>query len=224
VRVRILATSLAVAGALAGRVTRPEAKVGETVEGIKELSAPVTGAELRCDVGVLATQTSKEGEDFDAEVRRAGIDVEIAPRPDYWYGLGAAAVTRTTTTTTIDAAGAIVTTADTTDAVVFSARFFKRIGPLVLSAGVVDSAGGAGLELRALGDRLRLEALASNWRPSDATAAPHLRVGGSAQWRFLYVQGGTLDVIEGGRNNVYVGLGMRWSDPDLLATLFWIRR
>lgn len=199
---------------MCSRQGRAETPTGETIEGIKELTAPASRAEIRGDASVLATRHAAD--------TRADVAVEIAPRPDYWYGLGAAAVTRTTTT--IDADGQVVGTTETKDALVISARFFKRIGPLVLSAGVVDSAGGAGLELRALDDRVRVEVLASNWRPLDVRAAPHLRVGGSAQWRFLYVQAGTLDVVDGARDHAYVGVGLRWRDPDLLATLFWVKR
>jgi hypothetical protein len=215
---RYVATALlvtAVAGVLV-RPARADSQTREIVEGVQELMAPASRLELRCDLSVLSTRRLGDG--------RAGLDVEIATRPDYWYGLGVAAIAGTTVTTTTTAGGATVTTLETKDAVVISARFFKRLGPLVLSAGVVDSAGGAGIELRALGDRLRLEVLATNWKLSDLRESPRVRLGGSAQWRFLYVQAGVLDVRDDPRASTYVGVGMRWRDPDLLSAVSWLRR
>ena len=177
--------------------------------------APASRLELRCDLSLLATRRAGDG--------RAGLDVEIATRPDYWYGLGVAAIAGTTVTTTTTAGGTTVTTFETKDAVGISARFFKRLGPLVVSAGVVDSAGGAGIELRGLGDRLRLEVLATNWKLSDLRESPRVRLGGSAQWQFVYVQAGVLDVFDDPRASAYVGVGMRWRNPDLLAAVSWLR-
>ena len=164
---RLVATALLVT-AVAGPPARAESETRQTIEGVQELMAPASRLEVRCDLGLLATRRPGDG--------RAGLDVEIATRPDYWYGLGVAAIAGTTVTTTTTAGGTTVTTFETKDAVGISARFFKRLGPLVVSAGVVDSAGGAGIELRGLGDRLRLEVLATNWKPSDLRESPRVRL------------------------------------------------
>ena len=214
---RYVATALLVT-AVAGspvRTARADSQTRETIAGVQELMAPASRLELRCDLGLLATRRPGDG--------RAGLDVEIATRPDYWYGLGVAAIAGTTTTTTTRAGGATVMTIETKDALGISARFFKRLGPLVLSAGLVDSSGGAGIELRGLDDRLRLEVLATNWKLSDPRASPRVRVGGSAQWRFFYVQAGVLDVLDDPRASTYAGVGMRWRDPDLLSAISWLR-
>jgi hypothetical protein len=187
----------------------------ETFQALKQLTAPAPGFELRCDLGLLATRQLGNG--------RAGLDLEIAPRPDYWYSVGAAATLRTTAITTITSGGGTVTTTTQSDGFGISARFFKRIGPIVLNAGVVDSAGGAGIELRGFDDRLRLEVLAANWRFSEPREVPRVRVGGSAQWRFLYVQAGVLDAFEDPAASAFVGFGLRWRDPDLLPTMRWLR-
>ena len=68
----------------------------------------------------------------------------------------------TVSMTTSDAGGPVVmTTTATSDSFTLSARVFKRLGPVVLSAGVVDSHAGVGVEVRGLDDRLRFEVLAS---------------------------------------------------------------
>jgi hypothetical protein len=205
----------AVVGGLCAQTARAESQTREAIEAVKQLSAPVSRFELRCDLGLLATRQPGQG--------RAAFDLEIAPRPDYWYGIGAAGILRTTATTTITSSGDVVTATTRADSFGISARIFKRIGPLVLSAGAVDSAGAAGIEVRAFEDRLRFEILATNWRLSDPREVPRVRIGGSAQWRFLYVQTGTLDALEGPLVNAYVGIGLRWRDPDLLPTLRWFR-
>ena len=79
------------------------------------------------------------------------------------------------------------------------------------------------IELRGLDDRLRVEVLATNWRLSDLRASPRVRLGGSAQWRSFYVQAGVLDALDDPRASAYVGVGLRWRDPDLLAAVWWLR-
>ncbi len=215
---------LAAAIALASGAAHAESALRETAADLKELTAPAARTEVRVDLGVFAA--------YPAQEDRAELRVEIAPRPDFWYAVGVSSLTQTTTTMSAATTsspmsamdGTVYTTTSTSESFSLSARIFKRIGPLVVSAGLVDGRGGAGLELRSPGDRLRLELLASEWRPSDARAIPSLRVGASAQWGWLYVQGGLLEVLDPARRSGYLGLGMRWRDEDLLQALWWIRR
>jgi hypothetical protein len=197
---------------------RAESALRETAADLKELAAPAARTEVRLDLGVFAAFPSRED--------RAELRVEIAPRPDLWYGLGVSSLTSTTTTVTASTTpgGSEISATTTSQSFSLSARLFKRVGPLVLSAGLVDGRGGAGLELRSPRDRLRLEVLASEWRPSDPAAVPALRIGASAQWRWLYVQGGLLDVLDRARRSGYLGVGMRWRDEDLLQAVWWLRR
>jgi hypothetical protein len=194
-------------------VAHAESSLGETAADLKELAAPAARTEVRVDLGVLASSGDE----------RAELRVEIAPRPDFWYGLGVSSAAQTTMSSSMGMAGDTTVTTSTSGSFSLSARVFKRIGPLVLSAGLVDGRGGAGVELRALGDRLRLEVLAAEWRPSDPRAVPSLRVTASAQWRWLYVQAGVLDALDSGLSTAFLGLGMRWRDQDLLRALLWIR-
>jgi hypothetical protein len=212
-----LCLPVALAVTCAPRPARAEKPLAETAAGIAELTAPVARIELRFDVGALATLPAG-GDRVDARL-------EIAPRPDYWYGIGVSSITAPpTTTTTINGDGSVSITSTLTEGVTLSARIFKRLGPLVASAGVVDNRGGVGLELRGLDDRLRLEALLAEWTPADARAIPTLRLGASAQWWHLYVQAGLLDALDRPRASAYAGLGLRWRDTDLPGVFWWLRR
>jgi hypothetical protein len=204
--------------ALVSGPARAESALRETAADLQELTAPAARTEVRVDLGLLTA--------FSTGENRAELHVEIAPRADFWYAIGVSTLARPTTTLTQSTTPgeSVVMTTTTSESFSLSARLFKRIGPLVLSAGLVDGRGGVGLELRSPGDRLRLEVLASEWRPSDPAATPSLRVGASAQWRWLYVQGGALDVLDRARASAYLGVGMRWRDEDLLQALWWIRR
>jgi len=198
---------------------RGESPTRETVEGLKELAAPASHLEVRFDLGVLATRRPEQ--------RGGELRVELATRPDFWYGLGVSTIESPTTATTVtQAAGQVIVTSTTTSSsssYALSARFFKRIGPVVLSAGVVDNHGGAGLELRAHDDHLRFEVVGTAWSPLGGPATARLRVGGSVQWRFLYAQAGTLDAVGDPLASAYVGGGLRWTDPDVMGTLWWLR-
>lgn len=203
---------------LLGRPARGESPTRETIEGLKELAAPASHVEVRFDLGALST--------LRAGASGAELRVEIATRPDFWYGLGVSTIGTTTATTATAGpapAQADLTSASSSNSYTLSARLFKRIGPLVLSAGVVDNHGGAGFELRAFEDHVRFEVLGTTGSPMGGSATAHLRVGGSVQWYFVYAQAGMLDAVGGPLASAYVGGGLRWSDPDLLGTLWWLR-
>lgn len=214
-------TILFAAGAVAllASPARGQSAARETLEGLKELAAPASRLDVRFDLGALATLRPGDG--------RAELRVELATRPDYWYGLGVSSTETTATTGTVTQAGGqvsgVTVMTTSTNSYGLSARLFKRIGPVVLSAGVVDNHGGAGFELRALDDRLRLEVLGTAWSPGATGTTARLRVGASAQWRFLYAQAGMLDAAGRPLASAYIGGGLRWSDPDLLGTLWWFR-
>jgi hypothetical protein len=198
--------------------------VRETAAQVQQLAEPASRLELRFDFGAISALDGGSG--------RADVRVEFATRPDFWYGLGVSSLMRTSTTTSVTSSsttGTVVTTSMTTnEALLISARVFKRFGPLVLSAGLVDNHGGVGAELRGFADRLRLEALLAQWNPNDPRGRPTLRIGASAQWWRLYAQMGALDVLEAQRSplaaNLYFGAGLRWTDADFLQALWWLRR
>jgi len=203
------------AGAVPPPAVADRASVRELAGDVETLVAPARRLQLRLDVSLTAS-LPRRGD-------RAGLSLELATRPDLWYAIGVASTAESTVFEVVSSDGAITRTITTADeAIVWSARVFKSIGPLVVSGGVVDSHGALGIELRGWQDRLRVEMLASAGRPL-AYRPPSLRVGASLQWRWLYVQAGVQALADRELRAAYLGMGMRWSDPDLLRSLGWLR-
>jgi hypothetical protein len=189
----------------------------ETMANLKQLAAPVERIVVRFDLGLAAALAS-------SRAGRTALGIEIAPRPDYWYGFAVAALSDPKIEIAIDpTTGAPARRAiSSNESIALSARFFKQIGPLVLSAGMVDNRAGAGAELRVFGDRLRVETVIHR-NPWQTSGPPRLRVGASVQWRSLYLQAGAQDVLDPTRA-AYVGVGLRWSDEDIKYALPWLSR
>jgi phospholipid/cholesterol/gamma-HCH transport system substrate-binding protein len=191
----------------------------ELVVNLKELAAPVSHLDVRLDAGVAASLPQRG--------TRAAFNVEIATRFDFWYGFGvstAPPTAVTTTTTTPPIVGSSTTITRNENALAFSARLFKRIGPAVISGGMVDSRAGFAVELRGWDDRIRVELALADAQPWRTDALPGLRAGGSAQWGWLYVQAGAQDLLEPALRAAYAGAGLRWSDPDLRYLIPWVTR
>ena len=188
--------------------------IGDVARDLDTLVAPARRLQLRLDVSLTAS-LPRRGD-------RAGLSVELATRPDLWYAVGVASGSELTAVESLSPDGAVTTTITIRDdAILWSARVFKSIGPLVLSGGVVDSHGAFGIELRGWDDRLRVELLATAARALEYRP-PSLRAGASLQWRWIYVQAGVQALADRELRAGYLGMGMRWSDPDLLRSLGWL--
>jgi hypothetical protein len=195
-----------------------ESALGEMAGNLNQLVEPARHTELRLDASAVAA-LPRRGTRFD-------VALEIAPRPDYWYSIGAGTASTTTTTeviTTGPTGTQTTTTSTTTDSGVnISVRIFKRIGPLVLSAGVLEDRPAVAVELRGFQDRVRFEVVDQAAGAWSVTGRPSVRVGGSLQWGWIYFQGGVQDLIDGTLRAGYAGVGMRWTDGDLRDLLPWV--
>jgi len=197
-------------------------KINEAVDNLNGLLGGVNKMDLRLDM---------HGEQWDKRKdSRVGLDIEIAPRPDYWYSLGIASTPDGKisesfhTVTQLDPITGLPTTVIARDkfvstdrALTASAQFAKRIGPAVFSAGIVEGKGGGGLELRALeGDKLRLGVLAYDFTKREDKPNPRYRFTTSYQfWKGAYVQAGVQDIGNKDLRTVFFGGGLRWKDEDL---------
>lgn len=203
----------------AGAAASPDpdaVSVRELAGDIETLVAPARRLELRLDASLTASRP-RRGD-------RAGLSLELATRPDLWYAVGVGSTDEPTVDEVVSTDGNVTTTVTTSEqALVWSARVFKRLGPLVVSGGVVDSHGALGIELRGWQDRVRVEMLAIAAR-TLAYQPPSLRAGASLQWRWIYVQAGVQALADRQLRAAYLGIGMRWSDPDLLGSLGWLAR
>ncbi|MBK9796118.1 MAG: MCE family protein [Holophagaceae bacterium] len=197
-------------------------KINEAVDNVNGLLGGFNKMDFRLDMNAAQWDKRKDS--------RVGLDLEIAPRPDYWYSLGIGSTpdgkiseSQRTTTKLDPVTGQPVTVLErsqfvTTDrAFSVSAQFAKRIGAAVFSAGIVEGKGGGGLELRTLeGDRLRLGVLAYDFSKREDKPNPRYRFTTSYQfWKGAYVQAGIQDIANKDFRTVFFGGGLRWKDDDL---------
>jgi phospholipid/cholesterol/gamma-HCH transport system substrate-binding protein len=196
-------------------------KINEAVDNVNGLLGGMNKMDFRLDMG--AAQWDKRSDS------RVGLGLDIAPRPDYWYALGFASTPdgkineSTRTVTSIDPiTGKTIAPLEsnrfiTTDqAFTVSAQFAKRLGPAVFSAGIVESKGGGGVELRALDDRLRAGVLAYDFTKRADKPNPRYRFTTSYQfWKGAYIQAGVQDIANKDLRTVFFGGGLRWKDDDL---------
>jgi phospholipid/cholesterol/gamma-HCH transport system substrate-binding protein len=197
-------------------------KINDAVDNVNNLLGGFNKMDFRLDMG--AAQWTKR---HDSNV---GLGLEIVPKPDYWYALGFNSTPdgkinqSIQTVTTLDPVTGQPVSAQqsnkfvTTDqAFTVSAQFAKRIGPAVFSAGIVESKGGAGVELRTLADdRLRFGLLAYDFTKRDDKPNPRYRFTSSYQfWKGAYIQAGLQDIANKDLRTVFFGAGLRWKDEDL---------
>lgn len=200
-------------------------KLNEAVDNVNAMLGGFKSMDLRLEMGAAQW--------FDRKDSRVHFGLELAPGKDYWYGLELASTPdgkiqdSTRTVTSIDPSTGLPTsvlehnrTVISDKAFTFSAQFFKRLGPLVAHAGLVESRGGGGLEWRAMDDRLRLGVLAYDFTKRDDKPNPRVRLGGSYQfWRGFYLNGGLQDAANKDLRTLYLGGGLRWKDEDLKKLL-----
>jgi phospholipid/cholesterol/gamma-HCH transport system substrate-binding protein len=196
-------------------------KINEAVDNVNSMLGGFNKMDFRLDMNAAQWDKRKDS--------RVGLGLDIAPSPDYWYSLGFASTPdgkiseSTRTTTQIDPVTGLpilvpekVKTVTTDQAFTVSAQFAKRLGPLVFSAGIVESKGGGGVELRALEDRLRLGVLAYDFTKRDDKPNPRYRFTSSYQfWKGAYIQAGVQDIGNKDLRTVFFGGGLRWKDDDL---------
>jgi phospholipid/cholesterol/gamma-HCH transport system substrate-binding protein len=197
-------------------------KINDAVDNVNNLLGGFNKMDFRLDMG--AAQWTKRG---DSNV---GLGLDIVPKPDYWYALafnstpdGKINQSIQTITQLDPITGKPVSVPQkinwvTTDQVfTVSAQFAKRLGPAVFSAGIVESKGGAGVELRTLDDdRLRFGVLAYDFTKRDDKPNPRYRFTTSYQfWKGAYIQAGVQDIANKDLRTAFFGAGLRWKDDDL---------
>ena len=197
-------------------------KINEAVDNVNGLLGGFNKMDFRLDMGAAQWDKRKDS--------RVGLSLDIAPRPDYWYALAFASTPdgkvseSTRTVTQLDpVTGQPVTVLEknkfvTTDqSFTVSAQFAKRLGPAIFSAGIVESKGGGGVEIRTLeDDRLRFGLLAYDFTKRDDKPNPRYRFTSSYQfWKGAYIQAGVQDIGNKDLRTVFFGGGLRWKDDDL---------
>lgn len=208
-----------------GKLLNDEAtvqKINKAVDSVNELMGGLKTMELRLDLN--AARWTRRGDS------QTGLNVEIAPRKDYWYSIGlnstpdGKVVESTQSVGPADPitgkpTGPQVTTrtVKVDQAFAVSAEFAKRLGDnFVVHAGIIDGHGGGGVEYRALEDRFRLGALAYDFSKREGKENPRYRIISSFQfWKGLYASAGVQDLANPELRTFFAGGGVRWKDDDL---------
>lgn len=224
---------------ITGRLARGEGTVGKlltseethdqlmstmgTIEsGVKELSDTLGRVrKLRLDLGFDSYWLDELGE------ARTAFTVDIDPQSNdrsYHLGLvddprGRVKVNTDVTTVTLPD-GSIETTTvrrvNTEEKSTVDAQFGFRFGRAArFRTGLFQSTAGMGVDWQPIEDRFSLSLEAYDFgREEDLD--PHLRLIG--RWRLhpnFFVQGGYDDFLEGDRDSIFIGGGLRWSDDEL---------
>ncbi len=197
-------------------------KINTAVDNLNDMLGGVKSMDLRLDMN--AARWTSRG---DSQV---GLGIELAPRHDYWYSLdlnstpdgkisdSTRAVQKIDPLTGLPVDVLEKTRTVTSDqAVTLSAQFAKRFAEnWVLSAGIVEGKGGAGIEWRSFEDRFRVGALAYDFTKRDDKPNPRYRFTASYQfWKNLYLKAGGQDLGNKELRTFFFGGGVRWKDDDL---------
>lgn len=100
------------------------------------------------------------------------------------------------------------------DEIRYSAQIAGKFNDLTVRGGLLESAGGIGIDYALLRDRLKLTFEASDF---NKDRNPHLKAGAMYDInRYFFINGGYDDFIsKQGLETVYLGLGIRFEDEDL---------
>jgi phospholipid/cholesterol/gamma-HCH transport system substrate-binding protein len=208
-----------------GKLLTDDAVIAKLETGIDSLNDMLTGfkkMDLTLDMGASYWERRGDG--------RAGVGLVLAPRDDYWYTIEVATTPdgrlrdETQTATRLDPitgqtveVPTTIRTVKTQQTFTASAQFNKRVGNnFVVHAGIIDGTGGGGAEFRALGDKLRVGALAYDFSKRDGKENPRFRATASYEfWNGVYAQTGVQDVANKDSRTFFFGSGVRWKDDDL---------
>lgn len=156
---------------------------------------------------------------FDARDTKNYLTLRIQPKVDKYYLLEIVDDPRgkKSTETKVITTNGVPTTVKvvkTTEQIKFSAQIAKKFKNVVVRGGVIESAGGAGIDYYMFQDRLRWTLEAFDFSREDNA---HLKAG--ATWnlsKFFFLTAGYDDFISKvGLRSAYIGLGLQFQDEDL---------
>lgn len=157
---------------------------------------------------------------FEHEDLRSTINVRIQPKADKYYLLGVVTDNRGSykkSEKISTTGGTSVTTIDETrdwGDIRLNAQIAKRYYDLVVRGGLIESAGGFGIDYYLLDDDLKLTFEAFS---GEIDRNAHLRFGVTYDfWKYFYVSAGYDDFnSDQGRESGFFGLGLKFYDEDL---------
>ncbi|HKI86017.1 MAG TPA: MlaD family protein, partial [Thermoanaerobaculia bacterium] len=156
---------------------------------------------------------------------RTAFSINIDPQTDRFYYIGAVddprgrVYTKTDVITTTDPQGHTSTTTvskvTTEDKMAISAQFGFRFARADFRAGLIESRGGAAIDVPTLDKHLWFTLEAFDFGRTG-NLRPHLRF--LSKWYInphLYLQGGYDDFLVRDQRSIFIGAGIRWDDDEL---------
>jgi phospholipid/cholesterol/gamma-HCH transport system substrate-binding protein len=194
-----------------GKLINDDETVRNLNESLTGINRYVTKAEQ------FRTFLSYRGEYlFDQSNAKSYIDVRIQPKEDKFYILGVVSDPRGRRTTRDYTVGGVTTRTEEwdRDGLLFNLQIGKRYKDLVLRGGLLESAGGVGIDYFTLNDKLKFSFEAFDFG-RDRRA--HLKAGAEYQiFKHLYLIAGWDDFISDQDNrSIYGGVAIRFEDDDL---------
>lgn len=219
-------TSLDNVEQITGKINRGEGTIGKLVndpETAEELNTAISGINNLLDTG-NKLQTSF---DYHSNIMTNGgaaksyISLRLQPGVDRFYEIGVVddgRGTRERITTTTNAGGVDTTTREERtyrDRVKFNALFAKNFWDLTLKGGIMENAGGVGLDYHLFRRRLRLSVETFDFGNIQVRASARLNL-----WSGLYLTAGGEDLAsKSGNASAFVGGGLFLTNDDLKLLL-----
>lgn len=206
-----------------GRLLRDDHLVNEVegvAEGLNEFVGPL--ARLQTIVGLRSEFN------FIAGSLKSYIELRIQPREDRYIMFQIVDDTRGTTrrTSTVFTSTNpnephrwVRTEEQTTSAFRFTLQLARRVGPTTFRFGIMESTGGAGVDLHLFNDRFELR---TDLFDFSANALPRLRMALAFEvLQRAWILGGVDDVLNGPRTDYFLGAMLRFRDDDLRGILLF---
>jgi phospholipid/cholesterol/gamma-HCH transport system substrate-binding protein len=144
------------------------------------------------------------------------LELKIQPKEDKFYVLGVNTDPRGRLTTKVYTTGNVTTTVDEYDqsGLLFNAEIAKRYRDIVLRGGILESAGGVGVDYLTFNDKLKLSFEAFDFSQNRRT---HLKTWAEYQlFKHVYMLAGWDDFIsDQGNSSPFGGFAIRFEDEDL---------
>jgi phospholipid/cholesterol/gamma-HCH transport system substrate-binding protein len=226
-----LESAMAHIDSISGRIDRGEGTIGKLTKDdqlINEVQGVAEGVNdyvqnltrLQTIVGLRSDYL------FLANSIKTYVQLRLQPKEDKYYLLefindprGVETITQsdvTTTNSTMPQAYSTKTTSLSTG-FLFSLEFAKRIGPFTGRFGIIESTGGAGLDIHLLQDRFEIQ---NDLFGFALSFQPRYRV--SIAYEFinhLWLLGGADRIFDPNYHDYFLGLQLRFTDEDLKTLL-----
>ena len=205
-----------------GKLTKDDQLVNEVqgvAEGINDYVQNLT--RLQTIVGLRSDYL------FLANGIKTYVQLRLQPKEDKYYLLeiindprGAISITNQNVDTTNPLMGPprySTTTTSLTTGFVFSLEFAKRMGPFTGRFGIIESTGGAGVDIHLLQDRFEIQ---NDLFGFAFSLQPRYRVSLSYEFiKHLWLLGGVDRVFDPNLRDYFLGLQLRFTDEDLKTLL-----